>query len=740
MKKTLAKTLRSVLSLVMALVMVVGTVGTTFAAQPTEDDLESAMETLVEVLEKYGSDVLDDAWEYVNDHGYIDAYDKAVDALYAAADKFVEEQKDLIDYLEDLMADTRKQVQELREQAEKLVYLIALYKAGMANGSAETAIVITIPGVGTVDTDDITDEMIKDFDIDDLTDDQKKAIEDSGLLGDVKLDDLTDEQIDAIKDAGLKGEINPDVFTEEQLKDLQNAQNSLNETIDAIEKAEETIDELEKTLADLEAELSKLQESIENIDDLGEAIVEALYKAVDEGYDWAIEEYLSLRKDLFEALAEMEKPYEAVVKALEDVSELVSTVVTEISDLVTFVAEDVYDYVSNNKMLVAGAIVAFLEEFGYTQEELEDIYEDVIEEAAAFVAELTEVVEEVKEEAHKAFRDATTADLHITYGTNYVAIGDAAAAADNSYVDLLNDALKIPVAVDKTMAVEGNLIQDTELNAAKIAEAELITIGYSVAGFAGSMFDAVLGEEVEWSKYLDAEAIWEIDRAMEEIEEYAAACGFAPETYEALTASIESIAFNTLAYMYELPNTIEAIREINPNAVLVVVGLDNPLEAVVASHDGYEVSLHELSTAIVALTDVYTLTYAMIAQNCTFVSAPCARNDFEGTVITEENFLETLLSEGLLPNAQGQKYIQERIYNALNVSYGFLWGDANLDGQVTYVDALMILRDAVGLENGDGIYYLPVCDVDGIAGIAYTDALMVLRRAVGLDDIFPVEK
>jgi hypothetical protein len=54
-------------------------------------------------------------------------------------------------------------------------------------------------------------------------------------------------------------------------------------------------------------------------------------------------------------------------------------------------------------------------------------------------------------------------------------------------------------------------------------------------------------------------------------------------------------------------------------------------------------------------------------------------------------------------------------------------GDVNRDGVVSAVDALIVLRAAVGTEQ----CLFELCDVDGNRGISATDALLVLRVAVG---------
>ena len=63
--------------------------------------------------------------------------------------------------------------------------------------------------------------------------------------------------------------------------------------------------------------------------------------------------------------------------------------------------------------------------------------------------------------------------------------------------------------------------------------------------------------------------------------------------------------------------------------------------------------------------------------------------------------------------------------------HSVLTGDADLDGEVTYLDAMLILQCAVNLAE------LPLevqsaCDVDNDGAISYLDAMIILQIAVGL--------
>lgn len=739
MKKTLAKTLRSAFALALALVMVLGTVGTTFAAAPSVDQ-KAAVEKLIDVLKQYGPDVVEEARRYVDEHGYVEAVKETASELKAAIAECASEHEFLIAQIEEMLEGPVAQLKTLKADAENLIYMIALFKvggfAGSDNGTSAAA-VITVPGFGTIDTDNLD---LENFDVDDLTEDQKKAINDSGLLGDMKIEDLSDEQVEALKEAGLTGEINPEFFTEEELKQLQKAQDQLNETIKTIEKTQNTANALKDKLSALKAALADLKDAAESTEDLSAAIISLLKQETVKGVDAVTTKYVELRNALFSKLSKIENAYTYIDDLVIDVADMSLTLCKEMAELTAFVTKDVLVTVNNNKLLIAGAFVLTVDKLGVSVETQAKIAEKIIEKAPVVKAAAEKVVELAKKvvnKIYKAYKDATTADLHISYDFNYVAIGDEAAMEEGAYIDLLNDALVNPYEVAK---IECGLIQDLELDYEALAAADLITLGFSTADFMGSLADSILGAETNWSAILPDVVVKGLNAVMDEIEVYVEAIGFSGKTASALTRAIQNYIYNSMAYAYLLPQTIAEIRSVNEDAVLVVVGLDNPLEDVKVSHNTRSLGLDLLSSAVVALTDVYTLAYAMLANNCTYVAAPNARNDLEGTNITVDNLLEVILSDGYAPNAEGQAYICEEIMDALTVSYGFLWGDANLDRKVNYEDSLIVCQYSVALPVCGDFIYLPVCDVTGDGKYNYEDALSICQKSVQLIDKFEVEK
>ena len=129
MKKTLAKTLRSALALVLSLVMVLGTVGTTFAAEP-KVDVNSAMDKLVAVLEQYGPDVVEEARQYVEKHGYVEAVKDSAAELKAALAECAAEHEFLAETVKELHSVPKKLFPTAQSRKFALLFLGRLIKEG----------------------------------------------------------------------------------------------------------------------------------------------------------------------------------------------------------------------------------------------------------------------------------------------------------------------------------------------------------------------------------------------------------------------------------------------------------------------------------------------------------------------------------------------------------------------------------------------------------------------------------
>ena len=146
-------------------------------------------------------------------------------------------------------------------------------------------------------------------------------------------------------------------------------------------------------------------------------------------------------------------------------------------------------------------IFEILPEVDFTEDECPDSFEklpEVDEDLLSIMADIQELVNQYGPEIPDEVKNGTTKGTTCLYKPNaesyYVAIGDDTAAAKNSYVNMLAEGLKIS---HKNLADNGMLIEDVdagflEANAAEIEKADLITIGFSVNGFAAVAVEEVL--------------------------------------------------------------------------------------------------------------------------------------------------------------------------------------------------------------------------------------------------------
>ena len=84
----------------------------------------------------------------------------------------------------------------------------------------------------------------------------------------------------------------------------------------------------------------------------------------------------------------------------------------------------------------------------------------------------------------------------------------------------------------------------------------------------------------------------------------------------------------------------------------------------------------------------------------------------------------------------GQIYVKDQILNALVITKGIL-GDANEDGRVSSVDAMLALQYAA---KQDVDVNEVLADVNGDGRISAVDAMLILQYAAKAIDEFPAEQ
>ena len=139
----------------------------------------------------------------------------------------------------------------------------------------------------------------------------------------------------------------------------------------------------------------------------------------------------------------------------------------------------------------------------------------------------------------------------------------------------------------------------------------------------------------------------------------------------------ERLVFNTVAYLVNNIKAVEAIKAINPDSLIAVVGLHNPVNGLMISVDGQVVDLGEYVDYFVEATNVYNTIYAAANENVIFVEADeTAIAGYESVISIDTSDLDSIgrafygllpdaLEEGTVVTEAGHDYIANQIKAAI---------------------------------------------------------------------------
>ncbi len=366
---------------------------------------------------------------------------------------------------------------------------------------------------------------------------------------------------------------------------------------------------------------------------------------------------------------------------------------------------------------------------------------DSLEDAVKAVAEAA--IADLKALFNKLVYDATHIDATIDNDYKYVALGDATVVAEG-YAEALEALLNkgaMENGVNKidfvNAAIEGNTVANEIANlSADVADADLITLGFSQTEImAKAMATMLNGETIDWVALVGEDVLPYVESALAEIYAMIDEQNLPADTAASLKYLIEAYAYGIAEYALNLPVLISKIRTVNADAEIVIVGMYNPIDGVVIDINNAFVSVYmdlsDYATYFDYLIDGvagYSTALAIAIKGVNYVDA-------REVEIIETNLgisdLEALLDGDvsfMYPGEAGHAYIAEQIYNAMIIEYvsnGIL-GDADMDGDVDNIDAMLILQYYTGVITDEDVN-LGVCDVDGNGAINNVDAMLVLQ-------------
>ena len=323
---------------------------------------------------------------------------------------------------------------------------------------------------------------------------------------------------------------------------------------------------------------------------------------------------------------------------------------------------------------------------------------------------------------------------YVIYEDSYYLAIDELYVDDASYADKVAAELGVPY---KKMAA---------LDEAEVAKADLITVRYNNEPMVGQMIkDAKNYKKVQpkdWTAYVGEEGATFVQSALAKVEETIAQMDLPKSMKSMVMAAVESYAYECTGHMLGYLKDLKAIAEINPDALVVSVSMNNSLEDVVLVMGDQEMALGKYVGYVVEAANMEAYAYVLMSGSAVYVNANDVATDYDASANTEAmDFILSLIDEDhrevLKANAAGHEYIKDQILNALDVSVYVpeetgLKGDVNLDGKVDMTDAIRLLRHTLGIELLTDSTALANGEVTGNTTLDMQDCIKILRYYLGI--------
>ena len=513
-----------------------------------------------------------------------------------------------------------------------------------------------------------------------------------------------------------------------------------------------------KLEADIKAINAKLEADIKAINDELQAKVNAIRAEIEAGYaetikaiENAIDELEAQLKTQIEELnnqakEQLEKLDQQAKEQLEKLGDTLDQAVVDVINGIIGQIEDQLTAVNNTvkEMLTSSAKEAL------------GLAEQLGEQLVALGEEGLEALEtELKEAMHKAFVKATTAEMEMGEESLYVALGDGSAAPE-SYAEKVAEQLKAEYGVENfnNYATVGNTV-GAEIEAiaagkrADIADADLITVGFSNANILANAIEAGLDHtgDYDWVELVGEDLAPYVQQTLENVYAEIEAAGIPNEGMfegmeDAVKSMVEGFAYGAVEYAIELPQLIAAIRAVNTDAVVVIVGQYNPMEGVVLNVGVNEtLDMSEYINGLVDAVADHGIAYCILTGDAIFVEAP--EVDTNNTkpswsILDLLNMVRDGYAE-LYPSDNGHTYIANKILDKEVLNIGkieveepvepeILWGDADENGEVTIKDVILMRQYILEEGNIDNKFNFTNADVKIDGEINMKDIILMRQH------------
>lgn len=401
---------------------------------------------------------------------------------------------------------------------------------------------------------------------------------------------------------------------------------------------------------------------------------------------------------------------------------------------------------------------------------------------------IDDLIKQVREYLENAYNSAVEAEYNINAGSKYVAFGDNKAAAAAFAALLKGEVTGVGYTYPDAKVFADSKITDlfnilsSEDGVKAVAGADLISIGYSYDQIAEDtiytlidllIFGKAQGEvelptAEDWKKLVGTQVANEVIALLAEIEKELIANGLntsiAPylakldadladeaakngkTISEAAMTVLEYFAYNAVEYAVLVPQAIEMINQINPDALVILNAISNPVSGWSITYDELEINIGDYIDYVVDIIYVESVALAATNDSVVFAATTNVETSFTGmgTADTLKNLLMYLSDKNpvkyeITPAASAAEYIATAMKNALviTVDDGIL-GDVNSDGYVDTLDVMYYKWYLVKMIDENEID-LTVADVDGNGECDSLDVMYICWYLVKMITEFPAE-
>ena len=447
-------------------------------------------------------------------------------------------------------------------------------------------------------------------------------------------------------------------------------------------------DAAEEVRQGIQAQIDRVNGDIATVNADLEHAVAHLQKAAEEAYEIIKAEVTKAYEEAVAALnaklAELKAAYDKAVeelkaaadKAIADLTEELNKQLEELGKIGEALAAEINGILNAIREELLGVQKAIEEILKGNLEAIEDLKNALI---AMGCEAIVEAVEELVDVVVRLIKEANTADLEITDTFKYVAIGDGSAETE-SYVESLTAALNAEAAengVDEIEVVNyakaGNTVAEERAALSDVTGADLITVGFSNVEFlAEAVNTAFNGGEFDWAAAVGAENVQYVEQLLAEVAEKIAEAGVTGDAAEMANDAIEAYAYSVVQYVVELPELINEIHTANEDALIIIVGMYNPMNGVTIDlGNNVTLDMDEYMDYLVMGAGIHGVAYSLLSGNSIYVDAPAVQTENIKTVYGIRDLLGLVTTNyaALYPSAAGDAYITSKIAEALDITY-----------------------------------------------------------------------